>query len=491
MKWNVIKKNWRIISAVLITISYFSYFVLPSLNCGFRNDDVANIYYYWIRGVKGLLQGLILFFAPYYRPVGGAYYYSIYELFGLNPLPYHIVIICLLAVNVVLVYHCARLLSGSRSIGWLCSILMAYHARMGLLAYVPAFIYDVLCFTFYFAALLYYLRQRTHDGVVTTYRLFIFLLLYVAALESKEMAVSLPVMIILYELIWHTPDRSLSRILFWLRHNAFPALLSGLLTLFFIIGKTSGSNSLTIDPSYDPTISFGNFVQSNIRFIKDYFYLNNFDWIDARWLLIIWAFMAIIALVLHSKHMSFAFVMSIIAALPIAFIPGRGGAMLYVPSFGWALLLATLMDRIGGLLSRILPSHSLSRDIKKSLLLLMAVCLIWSVTYSKNRKTLFALKHQGEVRMVKEQLQRILPSVEPGSKLAFYNDIFTSWEAKMITELLYKDRSVTVQLHEKLPLGISDFNRMDYVLAFEKDRIVILKHPGEKFVPPDSQFQPR
>ena len=180
------KKDWIFPAGALIVFFYFCYFLLPSLSSRFRNDDAYNIYYFWSRGTGALIKGLLLFFTTYYRPMGGVYFYSLYEIFGLNPLPYHIVIVLLLFINVVLVYRCAALISGSKIIGGLCAVLMTYHARMAVLAYAPAFVFDVLCFTFYFAALFYYLRIRSGGRRLKARQISIFLLLYIAALESKR-----------------------------------------------------------------------------------------------------------------------------------------------------------------------------------------------------------------------------------------------------------------------------------------------------------------
>ena len=96
---------------VLTVLLYFGHFVLPGLHGRFNNDDPMNLYYYWSRGGWALIQGLVLFFTTYSRPMGGVYFYSLYELFGLNPYPYHVVITLLLLVNVFLANCCARLLS--------------------------------------------------------------------------------------------------------------------------------------------------------------------------------------------------------------------------------------------------------------------------------------------------------------------------------------------------------------------------------------------
>jgi len=87
-------------------------------------------------------------------------------------------------------------------------------------------------------------------------------------------------------------------------------------------------------------------------------------------------------------------------------------------------------------------------------------------------------------RSIQEQWTTLLPTVKPGAQIAFYNEIFEDWDAKFIAELLYKDRSITVHLNDKPALSPSDLDKMDYVLAFEQEKLVILKRPGEAFKPP-------
>ena len=479
------KKDWIFPAGALIVFFYFCYFLLPSLSSRFRNDDAYNIYYFWSRGTGALIKGLLLFFTTYYRPMGGVYFYSLYEIFGLNPLPYHIVIVLLLFINVVLVYRCAALISGSKIIGGLCAVLMTYHARMAVLAYAPAFVFDVLCFTFYFAALFYYLRIRSGGRRLKARQISIFLLLYIAALESKEMAVSLPIMIMAYAILWHAPDRSVKSVLNWLRTNAFPGLISGFVTACFIIGKSIGPEALSINPAYQVTITFKRFLDSNVRYMKDLFYLNPDHWFNAIWLILLWAILTYAAFSRHSKPLAFSTIMTVTAVLPIAFIPDRGGAMLYIPSFGWALLLAVFIKSICGLLSRIMSFRNFNTNLVKALPLLFAVFFIWHITDFQNKKEAYGLSLLGrEFWMVKEQLETLLPNVKPGTQIAFYNNIFRGWDAKFIAELLYKDRTVTARLNDKAPLSPSEFNKMDYVLAFEQEKLVILKRPGEAFKPP-------
>ena len=114
---------------VAVLIAYFLYFALPALGGGFREDEMMNIGICWCAGaLKSLLANIVfwkLFLCPgdalydlplyLYRPGGALYYLPLYHFFGLNPLPYRIVQISILAASIPLVYYLSRRLSSSRS----------------------------------------------------------------------------------------------------------------------------------------------------------------------------------------------------------------------------------------------------------------------------------------------------------------------------------------------------------------------------------------
>ncbi|MGD0013308.1 MAG: hypothetical protein ABSD56_02610 [Bryobacteraceae bacterium] len=185
------------IAGAAVVLAFFLYFVWHGLSAPFAEDDMMNIYTYWSRGPWQLIKGLLLFFTTYYRPMGGVFYSLMYHFFGLNPLPYHIGVALLLLINVFLAFRLAVHLFGSQLLGGLTALLTAYHAQLAWMVYIPSFIYDVLCFTFYILALTYYISIRNRAVLLNKKQTIAFLLLYVAALDSKEMAVTMPVIVLL------------------------------------------------------------------------------------------------------------------------------------------------------------------------------------------------------------------------------------------------------------------------------------------------------
>src|SRR5439155_26165450 len=100
---------------VAFLIAYFLHFALPALRGGFREDEMLNMWIYWQAGVVKSLLANIRFWTTFYRPAGALYYLPLYHFFRLDPLPYRIVQITILAALIPIAYHLARVLAHSRS----------------------------------------------------------------------------------------------------------------------------------------------------------------------------------------------------------------------------------------------------------------------------------------------------------------------------------------------------------------------------------------
>src|SRR5436189_4455556 len=254
---------------VLLLIAYFLHFALPARHGGFRDDEMMNLWTYWHLGALQSVLGLAKFWTSYYRPGGAVYYLPLYHFFGLDPLPYRIAQIGILAASIPLVYYLSRRLASSRSIAFLAVLALCYRPRLAGLVFVGAFIYDVLCGFLYFAALAYYLHIREKDASLRPLQLVVFLVLYVCALNCKEMAVTLPVIILIYEFLKSPAWPDAKAFLRWIRLYASASLIAGLLTAFYVYGKIHGSDSLaTLDP-YRPTYSWHTFTASNTKFVSE------------------------------------------------------------------------------------------------------------------------------------------------------------------------------------------------------------------------------
>jgi hypothetical protein len=226
-----------------LLLAYFFHFALPALRGGFGDDEMMNLYLYWLAGPLKSIQANLCFWSTFPRPAGALYYLPLYHFFSLDPLPYRIVQISILAATIPIFFCLAHLLSGSRAVAFLAALAMCYHAHLADLVFGGSFIYDVLCGFFYFAALTYYVHIREKGVGLRRGQVAIFLALYVCALNSKEMAVSLPMMVFIYEALKH-PRLDNWKQLGWLTGIWRPAFVAALVTAIYIYGKLNGPYSL-------------------------------------------------------------------------------------------------------------------------------------------------------------------------------------------------------------------------------------------------------
>src|SRR5437762_252582 len=298
---------------VAVLIAYFLHFALPALRGGFREDEMMNIGICWCAGaLKSLLANIVfwrLFLCPgcalydlplyLYRPGGAVYYLPLYHFFELHPLPYRIVQIGILVASIPLVYYLGRRLASSRHIAFLAVLALCYHPRLSGLVFVGAFIYDVLCGFFYFAALAYYLHIRERGVPLQAVQLLGFLGFYVMALNCKEMAVTLPVIVLIYEFLKPPLWANWKALLRWIRRYAAPSLIAGLVTALYIYGKLHGNGSLaSLDP-YRPKYSWHNFTASNATFVSQLLFAGHT--ITPITLLLLWAVIFIYAFVRRDR----------------------------------------------------------------------------------------------------------------------------------------------------------------------------------------------
>jgi hypothetical protein len=326
---------------VAVLIAYFFHFSLAAVHGGFREDEMMNMGIYWRVGALKSLLANVVFWKPFCRSGGAFYYLPLYHFFALNPLPYRIVQISILAASIPLVYYLNKCLASSRSVAFLATLALCYHPGLADLVFVGSFIYDVLCGFFYFAALAYYVNIRERGHSLQPLQVLKFLALYIMALNCKEMAVTLPVIVLVYELLKSPRWDSWKAFFRWSWSSATPSLIAGLLTAPYIYGKTHGRDALTTVTPYQPSLSWDQFITSNAKFLGELLFAPQA--ITPKTLLIVWAIVFAYAFVRRDRTLQLMAFWVVIVPLPIAFIlPVRGTGSLYLLLFGWAMIFAKL-----------------------------------------------------------------------------------------------------------------------------------------------------
>lgn len=321
----------------------FLRFARNSLRAGFTSDDMLNLYQAWEKPVLSLLGENLLYFSSGYRPLGALFYRLMFAVAGLNPLPFRIVVLGLLLLNLYLLYRVAAA-AATREIGILTALLLCFSASFSDVYYNTGTIYDVLCFTFYFSALALYAGVRKQDRWLTPLQLALFLVFYICALNSKEMAVTLAPVLLAYELLL-CRNGSLPRA--WLRRWT-PLACITLITLPYVVGKLSAHSPLVGNEAYQlhfgPAIYLSTLAHylSLLAQVPDALTAGVCAWV----LLLLLA----AAVLVRERCPIFALLFTLIAPLPVMFVPVRGAFVMYVPAFGIALFLAAglvyLRDRM-------------------------------------------------------------------------------------------------------------------------------------------------
>ncbi|HEV2690684.1 MAG TPA: hypothetical protein VGV35_19145 [Bryobacteraceae bacterium] len=456
-------------------LAYFLCLAWNGLHSRFIRDDPSNLYYYWSRGAGPLIRAQFEFFTTYYRPMGGLFYLPIYSLGGWDPLPYRAVALFIILLNTALVYRVAKLLSGSAGVGWLAAFLAAYHPRVMDIVYENAKIYDVLCFLFYFAALAWYLGIRARGQFCNWRQTAVFIALYICALNSKEMAVTLPLTLVLYELLFHPPiGINVKTLWAWVTREGRIAAIAGLLTAVYVFGKTIGPDPLIQIEGYRPEFTVEKFMNSITSNLQDLFYLP--DWFGPWHIVGAWAALLAFAWFKKSGYVAFCVLFAISSELPIAFI-GRAWSCLYIPLAAWAMLVSASVWAAAELASSVFRPRAVRRAVAA---LLVAVFVLWNATYAwseKQRLEHYFFEVQGPTWSAIQQFTKFKIDPKPGSRIAFLHDPLPSPTALYLARLRFQNPNLDVVLRaDELPA--SAFSDIDFIFDYQNGEFVQIKPPN-------------
>ena len=465
--------NWRKRCLAGFLLAWFLYFNWSSLRVHFAPDDMMNMAYYFRAGPSSLAAALITPWTGFYRPMGGLFYMTLFAGFGLNPAPYHAAILILLAASVWLTYRFARLLGCGELAAGLAALVMTYHPGLSNLYYNSGFVYDVLCLFFYLAAFVYYARIRQSGRALRPGETAVFLVSFLCALHSKEMAVTLPVALLAYEWLYHHRVRDARWVLG----------LAAALDVASVCGKLFGAGALISQPGYGPVLSMGRLIDFQHVMLSDVFV----NWHYPVWP--IWAGLGVLAftnvwwlgwqapapqlgVALPNRRpvLRFCWVFSIvIAPLPIEFLKGRSAACLAIPAVGLAVFAAVALTKLAKLAGR--------RQEVTAAIVVAAVCL-WAhrIHYLKGWLVEPAMARLGQTGWdTIGQFRALDPHVRPGSQVVFLHDPSTDLETASIAELWFHDRTVEIHLQRQNPLPPEELAKMDALFDFQDGKLVQVK----------------
>src|SRR5262245_30685374 len=243
--------RWQKFGVAISITAYFFFVSWDTLKAPFAADEMIAIYWHYHPTPWRLLWSQFMLWHGYLRPLAGFFYLPTYLLFGLNPVPYHALLLLLLLCGVYVMYRFAKALGASDLAAALVALIASYHGGLSNLYYNSVFVFDLLCGIFYFAAVAYYARSRSVCSRLTGYQNAVFLALYACSLNSKEMAVTMPAILLGYEYFYYgLPVLRPKAFARWLTGPGRTLVLASFVTLVFLYGRSGASGLMQPGSGY-------------------------------------------------------------------------------------------------------------------------------------------------------------------------------------------------------------------------------------------------
>ena len=410
----------------------------------FSSDDFL-ILFLSMGKVGALLRGIIFFWSgDVFRPIGSLLHLGLYSLFGLHAFPFKLLMLLLFTANLLIAWRVASLLLANSSLAALTALLMMYHASSKDDIWYnfgnSATIFDIVCFTFTYSALWLWLESRKLNRFPSGRTVMLIAGLLILALDSKEIAVALPVIIFLRELFWGGLVSWNKRRIEWRTVAALGVFT--LITLIFLVGKSRGASSLLNNPLYRPMFTLHVYSQNMSTYLNQLFYTQWFRAGRTNWFLV--AGFALAAL-LRARMIAFGWLWFLISVLPVAFLPGRGGIVLYVPGLGLAIALTDLFRRILDFVS-VRIRAPFGRHLDPASMPVFAVALVCITGFDWHVKRAddgLAGSVAAQYQSFAEDLRRD-GGIDHGTSLLFLRDPFATdrYDPQFIALLLRKEHNL-------------------------------------------------
>lgn len=418
--------------AAAFVLVFFLWFAGPGLRSGFMPDDMMNIYLAWQKPPAQLGAEFIPFHQPSDRPLGALVYKTIFAAAGLDPRPFRIFCFILLLCNLWLLFEVTRRVTASREIGLLAALLGCYNASCSDLYYSTATVYDLLCYLFYWGAVALYLRWRER-GAPSWPKVALWCALLLLALDAKEVAVTLPAVIALYEVVFRRASAS------WRVAAVGFCIAAGAAASKFFAPGAIGSNA-----AYRMEFTAARLLGNLTNYFNMIFYRG--EQLGPLPVLAIVAALLALALASRSRAAVWGWFVFFGTSLPVMLIPGRSLYALHVPLLGFWLLSAALLHKASEWLA---PAW---RWRTAALFLVTAFVLQHYHRWINPYVLDWLDRDRARVATFLEGLRRALPELPRGAQLVFLEDPHPAddYILTFVARLVYRDPTIVVLRSKQL-----------------------------------------
>jgi len=275
-------------------------------------------------------------------------------------------------------------------------------------------------------------------------------------------------MLLVYEWTYHRGKRM----------SLAPILCTGTLALVDVYGKVFGPGAMIGAEAYHPVFALSRVREFQRLSLNDLL----LGW-SGGWgaILLLWGLLGYLAWRRDRPALRFLWWFMLLTPLPIEFLVAKTQACLYIPMIGWAIFGAVIVVDLIVVLAGVLEREWFGRHLGRRAIvaaLLLSVVFLWART-NRHYKRIYAapviasLGHDSWGLI--QQFRAANPHVRPGSKVAFLDDPFHSWDMLFLAELWFHDRTVEVHVPRHGALTPDELARMDSIFTFQDGKLVELK----------------
>jgi hypothetical protein len=394
--------KFRVAGSIISSISFlilaatfyawrFSYFGL---------DDFNNLFWVQKQSLTEMLWHNANPFTNFFRPFGMLFYWILWRVFGLNPLPYHLVAWALHTANVILLYLLLRRIVESSYGAALGALLFGFRGNFTDIYWSFGTIFELLACLLTLLALLIYIRKPTF------LRLAIIGFIYLLAIKSKEMAITLPAVLLLYDVCMRRPKLDRQRAVFYILLATLGAVYGYM--KFQFMGSESRINPYYMDFS---VLTLG----------RGYgWYFDHLYGMHQRWGAWIISSVLILGLFLYKRERGGLFFLGYVflTLLPVVFLVNhRYEFYWYLPFLGIGGIVAVAVGAFEKLLKARMPPRALEASA------VIAFALVAAGHYARERRASAQILEAE--RILSEQYAtvidevRSLPQPESGGTVLF------------------------------------------------------------------------